>query len=75
MVYTSNSTLRPTPKRVIRLGRIIFAIAPAAPRIKARRRPKTLATSVPPYLHRDVGLPPAAKASRMPPDVVGRTMM
>lgn len=70
MVYVTNTTLRPGPRRVIRFGRIVLAILPAR-----QRSPQRLTQSVPPYLHRDVGLPPAAKPSRMPPDVVGRTMM
>ncbi|MBV7378195.1 hypothetical protein [Maritimibacter dapengensis] len=74
MVYTVNTTLRPIPKRVLRLGRIVFAILPGRDS-KQRSRPRTLRQAVPDYLHRDVGLPPAAKASRLPPDVVGRTLM
>ncbi|MEC7761755.1 MAG: hypothetical protein VX874_07620 [Pseudomonadota bacterium] len=70
MVYVTNTTLRPGPRRVLRLGRFVLAILPAR-----QRPPERLAQSVPPYLHRDVGLPPAAKASRMPPDMVGRTLM
>ncbi|MBV7409282.1 hypothetical protein [Maritimibacter sp. DP1N21-5] len=77
MVYVTNTTLRPSPKRVIRIGRIVFAVLPAAAGGKTPRRvlPKRLTQSVPEHLHRDVGLPPAAKPSRMPPDILGRTMM
>lgn len=70
MVYVTNTTLRATPRRVIRLGRIVFAILPARP-----KSPVRLAKSVPEYLHRDVGLPPAARPSRMPPDLDRRTLM
>ena len=80
MVYVTNTTLRPSPKRVIRIGRLVLAILPAMDSAKAGKRktrglPRTLAQSVPTYLHRDVGLPPQAKPSRMPPDIIGRTMM
>ena len=70
MVYVTNTTLRATPRRVIRLGRIVFAILPARP-----KPPVRLAKSVPEYRHRDVGLPPAARPSRMPPDLDRRTLM
>ncbi|WP_288928930.1 hypothetical protein [uncultured Maritimibacter sp.] len=70
MVYVTNTTLRPGPRRVIRLGRIVLAILPAR-----QRPPARLARSVPEYLHRDVGLPPAARPSRMPPDMDRRTLM
>jgi hypothetical protein len=71
MVYVTNTTLRPTPRRVIRLGRIVFAILPAR-----QKAPRRLARSVPEYLHRDIGLPPAERPRQaLPPDVVGRTLM
>ncbi|WP_298493746.1 hypothetical protein [uncultured Maritimibacter sp.] len=80
MVYVTNTTLRPTPKRVIRIGRLVLAILPSMAGTKSARRktrglPRHLSQSVPAYLHRDVGLPPQAKPSRMPPDIIGRTMM
>ncbi|MAM60902.1 hypothetical protein [Maritimibacter sp. UBA3975] len=71
MVYVTNTTLRASPRRVIRLGRIVFAILPAR-----RKPPKRLTGSVPDYLYRDVGLPPTERPRQsLPPDVVGRSLM